>query len=459
MNLDKAAYIDEQVKTDYVMKSKNSALAFMVVAILFYFLNKPGLAYKVHISISTVAVFLFSALRLINVNRYSAKKISLDMAVQNNSITASLNALAWCAIGFFSVLSYYENVNIQIITTFIILIALSASSVVTLSHRRNVFLFLSLVVLLPHVGYTILDYMRTKDTSTLWLLIYTAIHIIYNTRQAKVIQNDMRKNFSNEFDLKKSLEEVVLSKKSLEEESIKTFHASRLSSLGEMAGGVAHEINNPLTIIQATAKIVLTREVDNISEESKSKLEKVIKATERIAKIVRSMKIIASKNDLVEHEVIQVSKVLELSLDLFEERLRNEKIDFKMKNSIDHTIKCNSLQVSQIIINLLSNAIDAIIKDKSEHPQNEYDLTVDVSENASERSVEIRVINSGALIPDEIAAKIFEPFYSTKDIGKGTGLGLSISQTLAQANNGLLIYEVHEGKVCFRLHLPIFKET
>ena len=60
-------------------------------------------------------------------------------------------------------------------------------------------------------------------------------------RQSKVIQNELRKNFSNEYDLKKSLEEVALSKKNLEEESIKTFHASRLSSLGEMAGGVAHE--------------------------------------------------------------------------------------------------------------------------------------------------------------------------------------------------------------------------
>lgn len=460
MNLDKKAYIDEQVKIDYIMKSKNSAMAFMVVAIIFYYLNKPGLLYKDYISLSTLAVFIFSSLRLINVYKYHAKKNSLNISVRNNSITASLNAMAWCAIGIFSVLSYYENLNIQIITTFIILIALSASSVVTLSHRKYIFFLVSLIVLIPHLSYTIFDYYRTQDSSILFLLIYTAIYTAYNIRQAKVIQTDLRKSFGTEFDLKSSLEEVVQSKKSLVEESIKTFHASRLSSLGEMAGGVAHEINNPLTIIQATAKNILTKEFDNISDVSKTKLEKIITATERIAKIVRGMKIIASKNDQADHETIQISKIMEISLDLFEERLKNEDIIFKFENLKDPTVRCNSLQISQIIINLLSNAIDAILKDKSEHPEkeNKHELRIDISEDASEKTINVRVINTGLLIPDEVAAKIFEPFFSTKVLGKGTGLGLSISQTLAQANNGLLAYEVYEEKVCFRLQLPKFIE-
>ncbi len=453
MELEKKKYIEEQVNIDYVLKSKNSALAFLMVAILFLFLHKQESAYKLYITIFSFAVIGLSLLRLLNVQRYNEKKLTLHEAVRNVSVTATFNGFLWSVIGIQSVLSF-EQVNVQILTTFIILIAFSAASIVTLSHKRPVFITLSVVVLIPQLTYSIQEYFRTNDPASLWLMGYTAINIFYNLRQSRVIQSELRKNFSNEYELKKSLEEVALSKKNLEEESIKTFHASRLSSLGEMAGGVAHEINNPLTIIQGTAKSLLTHDIYTLDDPTKIKLAKISSASERIAKIVKGMKIISSKNDQIEHEIIKVGKVLELSLGLFEDRFKNEDIKFKLENVTDPYINCNPLQVSQIIVNLMSNAIDAILKAESEHM-----LIIKVNENFLNHTVDIRVINSGPLIPEEIAQKIFEPFFSTKSLGKGTGLGLSISQTLAHSNGGFLSYEEYEGKVCFRLHLSTHNEV
>ena len=453
MDYERKKYIEEQVNIDYILKSRNSALAFLMVSILFVFLHKQESEYKIYISIFSFGVFALSILRVINVSYYNANKLSIEEAARNVSVTASFNALLWSVIGVMSVLSF-DHINIQILTTFIILIAFSASSVVTLSHHRPTFILITITVLTPQIFHSIHEFLKTGEAESLWLLGYTAINILYNLRQSKVIQTELRKNFNNEYDLKKSLEEIALSKKNLEEESIKTFHASRLSSLGEMAGGIAHEINNPLTIIQGMTKSIITHDALKINEGIKVKLDKISSASDRISKIVKGMKIISSKNDQIEHEVVKVSKVLELSLGLFEERFRNENIIFSLENVTDPQIYCNPLQVSQIIINLMSNAIDAMLKIEVEHA-----LVIKVNENFLDHTVDIRIINTGPLIPEEMTTKIFEPFFSTKSLGKGTGLGLSISQTLAHSNGGFLSYEVYEDKVCFKLHLSTHNEV
>lgn len=448
MIFEKESYIKEQIDIDYVRKSKNSSLAFVLVAILFLFLDKLDDNFRVQIIFLSLGIIAFNFLRFMNFKQFMAQKKSTENAVLINSISVIANACIWCALGILSILSYEAN-NFQILVIFIILIAFSAGAIATISHKSIIFNCVNYFVLLPQALYSILQYAQTGDAGRLWLLGYTAINLFYNIRQGKVIQDELYMRFSNEFDLKKSLEEIALSKKNLEEESVKTFHASRLSSLGEMAGGVAHEINNPLTIIQGMAKSILIHDDLTLDEHTRSKLNKINAASERIAKIVKGMKIISSKNDQIEHEIVKVSKVLEISIDLYEEKFKNENIHFKLENSNDPEIKCNPLQISQILINLVSNAIDALQKLEVD----EKHLIIKITEDPHNHSVDIRVINSGPLLENAVSTKIFEPFFSTKSLGKGTGLGLSISSTLAHSNHGNLNYEVYEGQVCFRLHI------
>ncbi|AUN96907.1 hypothetical protein C0V70_02055 [Bacteriovorax stolpii] len=447
MYQEKKQYIEDQLSNDYVVKAQNSSIAFLLGALLYFFLHREHDKYQVYIIILLVGIVILSILRLYNANRYINKKVPLQDAVKIASFSAIFNGLLWSAVGIFSILSF-DTVSVQIIITFIILISFSAGSLLTLSHRWPVLMIFNFSILCPQVFYAF--YHRSGDGGSLWLLAYTAVNILYIFRQANVVQSELKMRFISEYDLKESLEAIALSKKTLEVESIKTFHASRLSSLGEMAGGVAHEINNPLTIIQGITKSIMVHDQLKIDDQTREKLGKIHAASQRIAKIVKGMKTISSKHDQIEHEELKVSKALELSLGLFEERLKNESVTFRYENSTDPTIRCNPQQISQIIINLLSNALDALLKNDSQS----HNLDVLVIEDKANQAVDIRVINSGPLIDSEIETKIFEPFFSTKSLGKGTGLGLSISQTLAGNNGGYLSYEVYQGKVCFKLRLP-----
>jgi len=447
MDNEKKQYIQEQMEIDYVLKSKNSAVAFIFVALIFIYLQKFNEVYKIYVLILSLAVIILSIIRYINAKTFSAGTRSITNAVRGVTVTVFLNCLFWSAIGIMSILSFDDN-NFQILITFIILIAISASSIVTISQKRIFFIAMNLLMMLPQVIYSFRKYQLTNDPSMLWISGYAVIFVFYNLTQGKVISSELTRRFSMEFDLKKSLDEVAMSKRHLEEESIKTFHASRLSSLGEMAGGVAHEINNPLAIIQGMTKFVLTHNENILDEASKSKLQKINSATDRIAKIVKGMKIISSKNDQIEHESTKVSKLLDVSLSLFDERIKNEGITFSVENVTDPYIMCNPLQISQIIINLISNALDALTP-----LHGDKILTLKITEDFLHHTVDIRVINSGELLTDSILDKIFEPFFSTKALGQGTGLGLSISRTLAISNGGQLTYEVYQGNICFKLHL------
>jgi C4-dicarboxylate-specific signal transduction histidine kinase len=438
MNQDE--YIEKHVEIDYIIKSKNSSLTFGLVAIVFIFLNYSS-NFKIPLILLSILVIIISILRMVNVNRYLNKRIERKRATKNVTISVIVNGTLWSIIGFLTVLSY-KGFEIRIFITFILLLAFIAGSIITVSSKRLVLIIFNLMMFAPITFYCLKNYEDDKDI--LFLIIFNVLNLTYTLNQSRVVYKELIRRLKSEYELKKSLEELAQSKKKLEEETIKTFHASRLSSLGEMASGVAHEINNPLTIIQGMTGSLLIKE-NQIDEHIRSRLVKIHSASERIAKIVKSMKLISSRSDQIEHENISVDKILEISIDLFTERFRTEHVHFQVINPQNPQVHCNPLQISQILINLLTNALDALQKTE------EKNLLIHIHEN--HLFVEIRVINSGEPLSDTIAKRMFEPFYSTKALGKGTGLGLSISQTLAFNNGGSLSYEPYEGMISFVLKL------
>ncbi len=452
MKFDKKQYIEKELCNDYILKVANTGKAQLIIAFLLCFMHKQETKYFAEIISGLIAIIFILIYRLIITKKYISNFIMIDYSMRAIDYTAIITAFFWGTVGIFSVLSY-EALTINIFITFILLLAFSLGSVNSLSHRKKTHFIYNLLVMSPLIFFAIIEYARGENKGAVWLIAYVIVALIYSVKQARDINKEVTNRFSYEYELKKSLEEVALSKKHLEEESMKTFHASRLSSLGEVAGGVAHEINNPLTIIQSLSKMILSNENEQISDTIKTKLGKIILACDRIAKIVKGMKIISSKNDDVEHFSIKVSQLIELSMTLFEERLKNMGIAFSVINDNDPEVFCNSLQVSQILINLIGNAKDATEMIENHTIEKSIQVKVTKKNSNYEQDVEIRIINSGPLIPQVVVDKIFEPFYSTKPMGKGTGLGLSISKTLAQNNHGELVYENYAGKVCFKLSL------
>lgn len=438
--MDKNAYIEKYIDIDYIIKSRNASITFGLVAIVFLFLHSAS-QFEISFIILSLLVIAISVFRLINVNRFFDNKITREKATANVTRTVILNGILWSLIGFLSIFSY-EALHIKILITFTLLLAFNTGSIITNSSKRHVLITFNLLMLTPIMYFCIRTFDKYNEVA--FLAIFNVINILYTIKQSGVVRDELKRRLGGEYDLKRSLEELAKSKKRIEEETIKTFHASRLSSLGEMASGVAHEINNPLTIIQGLSNSILVKE-NNLEPNIKSKLNKIHVASERIAKIVKSMKLISSRSDNLEHENVAIDKIIEISVDLFEERIRSERIHFQIINPNNPIVHCNPLQISQIIINLLNNALDALTNIE------EKNLLIHIEQNHS--NVEIRVINSGKPLTKEFSQKIFEPFFSTKSLGKGTGLGLSISQTLANNNGGSLSYEPYEGMISFVLKL------
>lgn len=237
-----------------------------------------------------------------------------------------------------------------------------------------------------------------------------------------------RKNL--EINMEKTLKE-------LKETQQQMIQSEKMRSLGEMAGGIAHEINNPLTIISGYCASIRRKidsnnfEIDNI----KDTLEKIDNTVLRISKIVKSLKSISRESDELHLEDVVLCNLLEDVFSICSERLKVLGIKFNIQCEIskDFQLACNSVSLSQVLLNLINNAIDAV-EDKSEK-------WISIHVELIEDSLSIKVVDSGTGIPSDKLESIFQPFFTTKEVGKGTGLGLSLSRSLLQKQNAQLKYD------------------
>jgi len=240
----------------------------------------------------------------------------------------------------------------------------------------------------------------------------------------------------------------------LETTRMQMIASARLSALGTMAGGIAHEINNPLAVIHALAS-----DLTELAEEGNVARDKVGQATrrieqyaERIAKIVKSLRFLARDGDKDPLVETAVGGIVEHALDLCRERFRGHSVELQT-SPIDSAIciACREVQISQVLVNLLQNAFDAALEQSGEKWVR---LEVATHDNIAILSV----IDSGKGVSPELKARIMEPFFTTKPVGKGTGLGLSLSKQIAEEHGGTLEMSESGGHTCFSLHLPIARQ-
>ncbi len=246
-------------------------------------------------------------------------------------------------------------------------------------------------------------------------------------------------------DVTESIEKESL----IRQQQMSLVHTSKMAALGEMAGGIAHEINNPLAVISTKAQLLRGfLEKGNLNTELFLQgLNKIDQTIMRIAKIIRSLRSFSRESDQDPMESAHLDLIVAEALDLCQEKLKNYGIDMRIKDVPSLLIECRSTQISQILMNLVTNAFDAIepLEDK----------WIEISAKVKGERVQIFVTDSGGGIPPEIAEKILDPFFTTKEVGKGTGLGLSISKGLAESHGGSLSYDPTSSHTRFVLDLPI----
>jgi len=240
--------------------------------------------------------------------------------------------------------------------------------------------------------------------------------------------------------------------------------ASKLATLGEMATGVAHELNQPLTVIKMASNFFMKKvsQSETIPAEILHNMcEKISNNIDRANRIINHMRDFARKSDM-RLDKVQVNEVLEKAFEIFSQqfKLRRIEVVWELQKNIP-LIMADAGRLEQVFINLLINARDSIEKRWAKaEPNVSSEKRIFLKTALKGKKVVVEVEDTGTGIPKGIQEKIFEPFFTTKEVGKGTGLGLSISYGIVKDFHGeIRLCDPSRGGACFHLEFPIHQLT
>ncbi len=221
---------------------------------------------------------------------------------------------------------------------------------------------------------------------------------------------------------------------------------ARLAALGEMSSGIAHEIRNPLAAIHIAATQI-TEHSNNPAQvaELGERIQRIVMRASRIIEGLRSFSRDASGDPFV---TTPVERIISDTLELCGKRLADNGVTLTVTGaSPDLALECRPVQLSQVLMNVVSNAYDALASATERWVQIEVRRDGEVCE--------IAVSDSGPGIATELRPRIFEPFFTTKDVDRGTGLGLSLSRGIVQAHHGTLELDTASPCTRFVIRLPL----
>ncbi len=287
------------------------------------------------------------------------------------------------------------------------------------------------------------------------------------TEEDQVILSLASEFFSNVFERKvtedklnhsnKELEKVVLSLKSAQTQ---LFQQENMVAIGQLAAGVAHEINNPLGFVWSNHTILKNYVYDliniidgmKLAEEKRSEydfivsdvdglVEDINSGLERVKKTINGLRFFSKVDKIEDVELYDIREGIENTLVVISYKLKNK---IKIIQVIDNElplIMVNGGKINQVILNLLINAVDAI-----EEVGNRNNGVIKIEVNKSEDHIILKITDNGAGMSEDVKKQMFNPFFSTKEIGKGTGLGLNISYDIVNnLHNGKLIVQSEVG--------------
>lgn len=245
-----------------------------------------------------------------------------------------------------------------------------------------------------------------------------------------------------------SLAAQVRIKKERERQLREITQVSKLADIGLLTAGVAHELNNPLMIVQGFAEnldLLLDQPVID-RKEIKGQAREILMAVERMSRIIRQMTRIVRSTE-VHFEITELKSVVENMTRFIAHEFRRLEIDLVVDIDESILIKCDPNQIEQVILNILSNAVHALAETTGPR---RIQIRASVT-----KVVELTIFNNGAIIPRSVQEKLMTPFFTTKEVGKGTGLGLSISYGIMKAHGGSVrLEQSNQNGTAFKLTFP-----
>lgn len=224
------------------------------------------------------------------------------------------------------------------------------------------------------------------------------------------------------------LSERLASEAEIERQEKQLFQLEKMSALGEVLSGIAHELNNPLSVVVGNAHLLLE---ESLADDIRPRVEKMTKAAERCVRIVRAFLSMARDKPLV-LESCSITHLVEAATDAF--HASDLSADVKLSVALESdlpALSVDEVQIIQVFVNILSNAAQAMRSiDGDKH--------IDFRAARAGANVRFKISDNGPGIPAEITDKIFDPLFTTKDVGDGTGLGLALCHRIIVAHGGTL---------------------
>lgn len=242
-----------------------------------------------------------------------------------------------------------------------------------------------------------------------------------------------------------------------DKERMNALHAAKLASIGEISAGLAHEINNPLTVIQGTVSL-LEHQIETSSLKNNpdsgamnGHLEKISAMVQRITRIVKSLKYFAREGANDPSLEFSANSMLKEVQSLMTMQMNQSRVSFYVELPAEEIrLSGQEVQLSQVVVILLQNALDAV--------RGRIEATITLRLRGTQEHCLIQVEDNGEGLTDIDENKIFQPFFTTKAVGEGTGLGLSIAHGIVKQHEGIVRVASRGSPTLFEISIPRLKE-
>lgn len=345
---------------------------------------------------------------------------------------------------------------------------LFSDEVFRVQNQTTIFRMIAMVLffsmLIIYGSYTSLKHLLQNPLRVLLEAIQSANHTRYSVRIKEKFPAELGE-LVDEFnkvmtlvqsseqqlqDHNSSLEKMVQERtQELDQKRALIINSSRLAALGEFSAGMAHEINSPLTVISGNARILNSLiNKGTLDKSAQPQVQKIADMTARIDKIIKNLRAFArdGKNDIMKE--FELSKFIDDISVLTKIKLERNEINFELINESNlKTIYGQEIPLSQVIINIINNAADAVMLLEKKWVQLKIENT--------QEWIQFTITDSGSGIPREVQEKMMSPFYTTKEVGKGTGLGLSIALGIVKSHKGQLLYNSECPNTQFIIRIPL----
>lgn len=292
------------------------------------------------------------------------------------------------------------------------------------------------------------SYRRIIFGISAFFLVFVVYNILSLWRAARALTDA---NETLEFKVEKRTRELRESQDTIVQQQQTLVSSAKMLALGEMAGGVAHEINTPLAVMMMRIE-QLQEAVQDGEYQEKDVLSTLLilkNTTDRISKIVTGLRLFARDGRRTVAQSVVVTEIVDDTLSFCGERFKSLGVtvekDYSQWTDSQQLVECRSVEISQILLNLLNNAFDVAVARPEKWIRIELIPTDDY--------MELAVRDAGS-VPQDVRSRLMNPFFTTKGVGKGTGLGLSISRGLAEGHSGKLFLDEQSAQTRFVLRLP-----